>query len=106
MTDWPSGPSTIHSVGTAAAAPTLCWARRPQNQGDDDDAGEQRQPEHRVAAVDQGLLGLDRGEVGDEQRPGAGGHHRRDDRHEPAAERAVGLVLVLGEGEVGHDRGS
>ncbi len=28
--DWPSGPSTIHKVGTAAAAPILCPARRFQ----------------------------------------------------------------------------
>jgi len=28
--DWPSGPSTIHSVGTRCAGPTLCTARRCQ----------------------------------------------------------------------------
>jgi hypothetical protein len=26
--DWPSGPSTIHSVGTMFAGPTFCWVSR------------------------------------------------------------------------------
>ena len=30
VTDCPSGPSTIHSVGTMIAAPTLCWTSRDQ----------------------------------------------------------------------------
>ena len=30
VTDCPSGPSTIHSVGAMAAAPTLCWTSRAQ----------------------------------------------------------------------------
>ncbi len=30
VTDCPSGPSTIHSVGAIAAAPTLCWTSRDQ----------------------------------------------------------------------------
>jgi len=30
VTDWPSGPSTIHSVGTMTAAPGLCVTSRAQ----------------------------------------------------------------------------
>jgi len=30
VTDCPSGPSTIHSVGAIAAGPTLCWTSRDQ----------------------------------------------------------------------------
>jgi hypothetical protein len=31
--DWPSGPSTIHSVGTITAAPGLCVTSRAQTCG-------------------------------------------------------------------------
>jgi hypothetical protein len=30
VTDCPSGPSTIHSVGAMAAGPALCWTSRDQ----------------------------------------------------------------------------
>ena len=73
---------------------------------DDEKCRHQREPEHRVAAVEQSGSGRSRGRVRDEQRTGGGRHHRRYHRHEPAAEGGVGLDLVLGEHQEGDaDRG-
>jgi hypothetical protein len=75
----------------------------PQH-GDDHEAGQQAEPEHRVAAQQQRLPELARGHVWHEQGPGGAGH-RRDHRHEPAAEGALGRDVEPGEEPVRHGDG-
>jgi hypothetical protein len=47
--DWPSGPSTIHSVGHGGRGADLVLGEPAPQQGDGDKAGQQAQAEHRVA---------------------------------------------------------
>ena len=62
--------------------------------GDDDHRGEQADAEHGVAREQQRQPALRRGDVRDQQRAGGGRDHRRDDRHQPAAERVPGADVV------------
>jgi len=53
--DWPRGPSTIHSVGTRACARGAVQDQPAPDHRDDVQRSHQRQPEHRIAAVEHGL---------------------------------------------------
>ena len=77
MIDWPSGPSTIHNVGTSAGGPTPCRASLSHHQRDHDHRGERRQREHRVTGHEQGQPGDRRRGVRQQQRAGRGRDHRR-----------------------------
>ena len=68
---------------------------------DDDERGDERQPEHRIAAVEHGLPAGARRHVRDQQRARRRRHHRRHHRHQPAPECGVGLDAVLGEHQIG-----
>jgi len=64
------------------------------HQRDDDHRREQADAEHRVAPRQQRQPRLPSRGVRHEQRPVRRGHHRRDDGHQPAAERAVCCDLM------------
>jgi hypothetical protein len=76
------------------------------DEGDDHQGGDQRHSEHGVAAQQEREAGLAGRGVGDEQGAGGGRDHRRDDGHEPSAERAALVdAVVPGELQVGDGEG-
>ena len=98
MIDWPSGPSTIHSVGTIRAA-TDVFRGRPagtrSGRSPRADASRLARTWHSRPAA--GRPGLPGGQVRDQQGTGRRRHHRRHHRHQPATEGDVRAVTRAGD---------
>ena len=92
--DCPSGPSTIHTVGTRAGVKGPGSAKPARHRTVTQAEASRLAGEHRVAAEQHGEPGRPWRRMRDEQRSGRRRNHRRHDGHQPAAEgvRRAGCV--------------